>query len=133
MIIEDVAHKIHADGHGIYDPDGDTGTIYLGMLPRTPKDVVSIFLREGGESDPFNEYVKANVQIIVRSVNKIGGMSRAQNILRSFNGQSEDFKSGGNTVINCMAKQAEPIDIGQDEAKNYEWSINLEIDYYIGR
>lgn len=133
MIIEDVAQKIHTDGNGKFDPEGDTGTIYLGMLPSTPRDVVSIFLREGGESDPFNEYVKANVQIIVRSVSKIGGMTRAQNILRSFNGQSKDFISDGNTIINCMAKQAEPIDIGKDEADNHEWSINLEIDYYIGR
>lgn len=133
MLIEEMALYAQAQGHGTYDPEGSNGDIYLGVIPDTPDEVLSIFLRGGPERDPDNEYVIASVQMIVRSPSKLSGMTRAQAILNSFNGFSGGpFTDGGTYIMDCLATQGEPADIGHDDANRYEWSINYSVEYKRG-
>lgn len=130
MLIEEMAIYADASGLGVYDPDGDTGTIYLGVLPDTPDDLISIFLRGGADRDPDNEYISALVQIIVRSRNKLQGMEKAQSTLGVFHGfHGNSFIDGGLHIVDCLANQGEPVDIGQDADDRYEWSLNFTIEY----
>jgi hypothetical protein len=132
LLIEELAVRIDNDGIGRYSPDDDTGDVYLGVLPGTPTDIVSLFPRGGAPANPPLPYeeVNASVQIIVRSVSRLGGFARGQSIIDSLNGTSGALIVDGMTVIDCMAQQAEPVDIGIDDAGLFEWSINLSIDYY---
>jgi hypothetical protein len=132
LLIEEIAMAIGNSGIARYDAEGDTGDIYLGVLPSTPTDVVSIFPRGGAPANPPLPYeeVDANIQIIVRSAKRLDGFTRGQAIIDLLNGVNGEFIPDGLKIIDCAAQQAEPVDIGMDQSGLYEWSINLSIGYY---
>lgn len=130
MLAEEMAKFASNQGLGIYDPTGDTGDIYVGILPDTPHDLVSIFPRGGPPMDPLGEYVVASIQFIIRSQNKLSGMGRGQSFINAFHGFNQGaFVVGGLHIIDCLSQTGEPTDIGKDGSDRYEWSINMSVEY----
>lgn len=130
MLIEEIAQYAATAGLGSYQPTGKGGNIFLLTLPDTPNAVMSVFLRGGTERDPNNEYTTASVQIIVRDPSKIVGLERAKRVMDTFNGFNQDsFVDGGIHIVDCLASQGEPVDIGHDGKDRYEWSLNFTVEY----
>lgn len=132
LLIEEVAMHINTAGIGVYDPNGDTGDVYLGILPDTPAEIVSIFPRGGGQASPPVPYSETNasVQVIVRSIRRLDGFIKGQAIIDSMNGIDDTLVTGGMHIIDISTMQGEPADLGMNQAGQYEWSINFSIDYY---
>ena len=129
MLIKEIAQYLHARSIGVFDEVGSSGDIYLGILPDTPDRVISIFQRGGQEADPRNEYRTVLVQVITRSFDKHDGMNLGQSVIDVLSGFHGELIPGGTHIIDCIAMQSAPVDIGNDAKGRYEWSVNLTIEY----
>lgn len=131
MLAEEMAVYAASKGLGTYDPDGDTGNIYIGILPDTPNDLLSLFPRGGPPRDPLDEYIIATMQFIVRSKSKLNGLIKGQEVIDAFHAFSHgSFTPNGFYVVDCLSQVGEPADIGKDGSDRYEWSINLSVEYH---
>lgn len=133
-ISEQIALFLHDKGIATYDPEGMAGNVFLQTSPAAPDVAFSIYTTGGPPADRRGVYGKAAVQILIRTLpnDPREGESQAQAVVNALNGfSSAPLTAGGNYVIDTEAQQSGPNNMGQDDARRYEYSQNFIIEYLL--
>lgn len=129
----------HLDSLGIlvYGRPGTDG--FLNALPDVPVDAVAAYGRPGGaDTDGGHGYDEPAAQFIVRGDHKTGGRragyDRATAIRDALHGLSGVTIAAGTDdetyVVQCLATQSEPTDLGGDPDNRPRWSVPVRAEVY---
>ncbi len=131
MLQEDIAKYLDSEGLVNLDLTGATGDCFIEILPPEPDEVVSIFQREGIQSDPKLPYDTTEIQIIVRgSQNPFNALNKAQKIYNAMHGFSLDrFDYEGEWIVSCIGQYGGVVRLGQDDNGRQEFEVVFDIDY----
>lgn len=132
LLIEEIAEYLHAKGIVNYDATGTSGNTFLHALPTSPDECVAIYQNPGTQADPENEYRQPAVQFLVRSIQYEArhAIEWGQQIIDALSGfNSGYFTTGGRYVIDCIAQQSAPANIGTDQNERHELSFNFLIEF----
>jgi hypothetical protein len=131
MLTAALAHYLDDQGLGVY---GKPGTdMFLESLPPDPVEAVGIYAEPGSKSDRFR---RPGVQIIVRGSVEGGraraGYARAASILDALDVLTHTtwapFTDDEVRIAWCMARQAQPVSIGDDDNGVPRWSVRFDIE-----
>jgi len=129
MLVVEMAKYLAEIGLGKLDETGANGNIFVGVLPESPDECISLY-PTGGQYSPTGEpYDDPTVQIIVR-----GGQDPrtpaelAQSIYDALHGfRGGSFVDGGAYIVSCRGLQSAPAHIGRDENRRHEYSVNFQL------
>ena len=132
ILAEQIAIYLNYLELGIYSPDGIDGNIYVDKLP-DGEQLISIYNRQGVESDSKLGYYTAGIQVIYRgNKNPIDSFEVANNILLALHGFHSDFFAvGENFIVSCLSINGSPQCIGTNANGNFEYSMNFNVDYKV--
>lgn len=127
LVIEQIAHYLHAEALGTFDPDGTGGNIFIETMPDTPDEAIGLYSTGGLAPDIATSVARPGAQIIVRgSRDPRLAAAKALAIQGALHGMhSTEFVSDETRIMLCAARQSEPIALGPDENGRHEYSINL--------
>lgn len=123
---------LDAKGFGTFDESGLTGNIFINTIPAQPDEALAIFTTGGPGSDPRNEYGRANIQLLIRTIpnDPRAGETKATGIINALNGFNSDYLvAGGDYIVDVSAIQSAPSNIGRDPNNRFEYSQNFTIEY----
>jgi hypothetical protein len=128
-ITDELAQYLNDQGLGLFDPTGATGDIFLETMPDVPDDAVAIYATAGLPPDVRTSIGRPSVQIVVRGGrDPRDAAGRAAQIFTALHKlHAMTFVPGGTWVMLCAAKQSQPIGLGPDENRRYEFSINFSL------
>ncbi len=122
----------YLDGLGLvtYRPTGVGGNCFLGHMPSSPDVAVLVSGEPGGTPDAGLGYDRPGLQVIVRAgTDPRVGHALARTIYAALHGlRSTTLDVAGDDtvrVIDCVARQSEPVPLGRDENDRSEFSLNF--------
>jgi len=129
MILTEMAQYIEASGLGTLRLESGGGDIYFEHLPDgvdIPADAICLYSTGGQAADVATSIRRPSVQIIVRGVDLLATMERAQSIHDLFDAKSTyHLISGGTRVMLSRCRQSEPAYIECDDNGRHSYSINV--------
>jgi hypothetical protein len=155
LISQQIAYYLTYQGIANYTELDTEGNVFIDILPEG-ENRTGIYNRTGNKSDTKLGYQLAGVQIIYRGTqNPIESFTKAQEIYFALHGFSGFFVSneslewgitemawlvgdvpldgypdgGENWIVSCLSNQGGAERIGISENGEYEYSINLVVDY----
>ena len=131
-LLNEVAQYIHNEDIGIYHPEATDGNIFIEVLPANPDKCIGIFARGGLIGDVTGKVTTAIIQFIVRDTDKLEALDIGYTIIKKLCGyNSKPLIMSGYGIVDTNASQGVPIYLDTDQAGRHEYSVNLEIEYYI--
>jgi hypothetical protein len=132
ILAEQIAIYLNYLELGIYSPNGIDGNIYIDILP-DGEQLISIYNTPGIKSDSKLGYFSAGIQVIYRgNKNPIDSFKIANDIMQALHGfHSDYFAMGENFIVSSLSLNGSPECIGTNKNGNFEYSINLDVDYKI--
>lgn len=122
MLVADSALGLDFDAHG------NTGNLYIGKEPSTPKNTVTIFDTAGYPPQLTMDvavYEYPSFQIRIRNKNYIVGMGLAQDIVKSLHGRAQETWNG--TLYSVIYCSSGPALMDWDDNGNARIVINFNL------
>jgi hypothetical protein len=132
---QQIAIFLHNRGIGVFDPSGASGNIFINTIPNHPDESIGIYTTGGPGTDPKNEYGVHRVQLLIRTIpnDPRRGEKSAREVIEAINGFNSDYLAdGGHYIIDAIANESGPNNIGQDKKSRFEYSQNFIIEYTKG-
>lgn len=120
MLVKDIALYLANQNAGTYDEVGNTGNIFIGVLPTSPNDCITLIDTGGFGSEPGVDAARRTVQILVRNQTLPTADSKSWEIYALLAEQLVDF-NGRKMLIKA---QNVPRYIGMDDNRRHEYSTN---------
>lgn len=128
MIAVEVAKFLHARGIAHFDETGTAGNVFIGIVPDTPDECLTV-TASGGRPNDGTPNVVHGVQIRTRSgldPRRAYEMAlEAYDALTNFHGTT--LTGGGEHVVLIQDRSGSPTSIGQDENGRHEYTIDLDV------
>ncbi len=127
-LLDGLARHLAAQGLGVYDPTGATGTLFIEAMPSTPEVCVALTIYDdGAEADSQIGYDDVPVQVRVRGTTD-PRVSRqlCQDIRSELHGLGEITLPDGTDLLLARANAA-VASIGVDENRRHEHVCNLRM------
>lgn len=131
MLTAALAHYLDEQGLGVY---GRAGTdVFLEHLPAEPVAAVGLYLEPGQRAGRFR---RPGIQVIVRGTTDGSrartGYTRAVGILKALDVLTHttwaEFTDDAVRVAWCMARQATPVSLGEDDDGVPRWSLRFDVE-----
>ncbi|MGI5350210.1 minor capsid protein [Streptomyces sp. CA-250714] len=126
-LLDGLARYLAATGHGIYDPTGTSGDLFVETMPPEPAEAVALWLYDGGEQDARNDFDDRRLQVRTR-----GGPDprvsrrRAEAIYSELHGLAGVELPDGTWLI-LAAARGTPAPMGPDSSGRHEHVCNYDI------
>jgi hypothetical protein len=134
MVASAVARWLHAQGLGVYQPDGSGGDVFVDTLPSAPGEAIMVTSTGGMAVDGGQEWrwSTPSVQLLARGStdprSSSSRLSRVAAAIVTLAGTTWVDETGTLRIDGARAVQGEPVRVGPDEGGRHRHSLNLSLD-----
>jgi len=129
LLLDGLAHHLHARGLVSYRPETTGGDCFLEHLPPTPDQVVGLWLYGGREPDALNPWDEPSLQARVRGTRDARiSRARAEAIYAEMHGLGPLLLPDGTWLQLAVAVQSGPVPLGPDQNGRHEHVVNVRLD-----
>ncbi|MFI8850753.1 minor capsid protein [Streptomyces sp. NPDC053499] len=127
-VVHGLALLLESLGLLSYDETGTSGDTFVGTMPPTPPEAVSLTAYDAGPQNAAIAYDAVSVQVRVRgTTDPRVSYDRAYDVYDAVNGLSDTTLPDGTPVIICTATTPAPL--GPDSNGRHEHVVRVSVEY----
>lgn len=129
ILAEEIARWLGANVSGLTYSDTHGGNLFVDNMPSAPARAVAVYPSGGWEASDKLPYDYPTLAVRVRGdEDPRWALEMAQSVYDYLQGLHNVALPGGTWLVYCIAMQSGPIRLGQNQAGQFEYSLNFRLE-----
>jgi hypothetical protein len=131
VLIREIALYLANQGVGTFNETSSGGTIFLGFVPTSPDQVLTLFDTPGPPASGTLPYDTPSFQVRVRGTQDVRtAYNKALQVYGALHGLHHTTLPGGTWLLKCLGMQSGPVGIGVDDNGRHIYVVNFTTEIH---